>query len=152
VQSVKPHGALYGEVGRGASSCDVLLGVIFELCGPETLLVLPAGAPAVSRARGAGLNVLQEGFADRAYLSNGELVARRVPGSVFDDPTLAATQALGLAVEGTVTTTEGTTLSLAVDTLCLHGDSPHAAAMARAVRRALGDAGVAVMAPPTRQR
>jgi UPF0271 protein len=151
VQSIKPHGALYGEVGRGTSSCDALLAVALELCGPETWLVLPAGAPAVARVHAAGLNVLQEGFADRAYRRNGELVARQVAGSVYSDPSQAAIQALGLALEGEVITQGGVTLSLPVDTLCIHGDSPHAVAMAHAVLRALAEAGVAVTAPPTRR-
>jgi 5-oxoprolinase (ATP-hydrolysing) subunit A len=147
VQSVKPHGALYGEVAEGTASCDALLGVMLELCGPGTFVVLPAGAPAVARVRAAGLNVLQEGFADRAYRPDGELVARQVAGSVFSDPAQAAIQARGLAVEGTVRTDDGTILSLAVDTLCIHGDSPHAVALADAVVHALRDAGVVVRAP-----
>jgi len=150
VDSVKPHGALYGEVGRDESQCELLLGVLAELFGPEIALVLPAGAPAVSWANGADVRVLQEGFADRAYTADGELVARQVPGSVYGDPALAAAQALGLAVDGRVTTRDGVMLSLPVDTLCVHGDSPEAVAMARAVRRALVDAGVAVAAPAAR--
>jgi UPF0271 protein len=151
VDSVKPHGALYGEVGRDEATCQVLLGVLVDLLGPETTLVLPAGTPAVSWAHDAAVRVLQEGFADRAYTSNGELMGRQLPGSIYGDPALAAAQALGLVVDGTVGTPDGATLSLGVDTLCVHGDSPDAVAMARAVRRALDDAGVAIAAPPTRQ-
>jgi UPF0271 protein len=151
VRSIKPHGALYSEVARGTAACDALLAVILELCGPEVSLVLPPGAPAVVMAQDAGVHVLREGFADRAYLRNGELAARQVAGSVYSDPTQAAIQALGLAVEGEVTTQEGVTLSLEVDTLCIHGDSPHAVAMADAVLRALAEAGVAVRAPSTRR-
>jgi UPF0271 protein len=151
VQSIKPHGALYSEVSRGTAACDALLAVILELCGPEVSLVLPSGAPAVVMAQDAGVHVLREGFADRSYLRNGELVARQVAGSVYSDPTQAAIQALGLAVEGEVTTRDGVTLSLEVDTLCIHGDSPHAVAMAEAVLRALAEAGVAVRAPSTRR-
>jgi UPF0271 protein len=150
VGSVKPHGALYGEVGRDEAKCELLRRVLLELFGPEVALVLPAGARAVSWANRAGVHVLQEGFADRAYTSDGELLTRQAPGSVYDDPTLAAAQALGLAVDGRVTTHDGVTLSLPVDTLCVHGDSPEAVAMARAVRRALVDAGVVVAAPSNR--
>jgi 5-oxoprolinase (ATP-hydrolysing) subunit A len=151
VESIKPHGALYAEVGRGTWTWDTFVGVTLELCGPETWLVLPAGAPAVAMAREAGLRVLQEGFADRAYASTGDLVSRRDPGSVYSDPWQAACQARDLVVEGTVKTQDGTTLSLPVDTLCIHGDSPDAVAMARAVLGALTAAGVAVHAPPPRQ-
>jgi UPF0271 protein len=147
VQSIKAHGALYAEVGQGTWTWDTLVGVTLELCGPETWFVLPAGAPAVTRAREAGLRVLQEGFADRAYTSTGDLLSRQEPGSVYSDPWQAARQARDLAVEGTVKTREGTTLSLPVDTLCIHGDSPDAAVMALAVLGALTAAGVAVEAP-----
>ncbi|MGO8862426.1 MAG: 5-oxoprolinase subunit PxpA [Acidimicrobiales bacterium] len=149
VRSVKAHGALYGEVARGSSALAVLLGVVGELCGPDTPLVLPSGAPALALARARGVTVHQEGFADRAYTADGGLMARQLPGSVFDDPTSAAAQALGLAEHGTATAEDGTRLSLAVDTLCVHGDSPNAPALARAVRAALAAAGIAVSAPPT---
>ena len=148
VCSVKPHGALYGEVGGHAGTFDALVGVVVDLCDPGTALVLPAGAPALTWAEKAGLAVLEEGFADRAYTSDGRLLDRRQPGSVYNDPEQAAAQALGLAQWGTVRAADGTTLTLAVDTLCLHGDSPNALAMARAVRRGLSDAGIAVAAPP----
>jgi 5-oxoprolinase (ATP-hydrolysing) subunit A len=144
VQSIKPHGALYGEVARGTAAFDALLAVILELCGPAVSLVLPSGAPAVVRAKEAGVHVLREGFADRAYTSTGELASRQEPDAVYDEPSQAATQALGLVRDGAVTTREGTVLSLPVDTVCFHGDSPNALALARAVREALTSAGIAV--------
>jgi UPF0271 protein len=150
VNSVKPHGALYAEVGRDRATCEVLLSVIRRLGGSEMSVVLPAGAPAVAWAGATGQAVLQEGFADRAYAADGALMDRARPGSVYGDPASAAAQALGLVLSSTVTTSDGVTLSLAVDTLCVHGDSPDAVAMARAVRGALGDAGVAVAAAPGR--
>jgi UPF0271 protein len=149
VCSVKPHGALYGEVGGNASSFVALARVLVALCDPGTSLVLPSGAPAVAWAGRAGIAVLEEGFADRAYTADGALMARQEPGSVYSEPARAAAQALGLAERGTVAASDGTTLTLAVDTLCLHGDSPNALAMARAVRDALAAAGIAVAAPPT---
>jgi UPF0271 protein len=151
VCSVKPHGALYGEVGGNASTFDALAGVLVALCDPGTSLVLPAGAPAVAWAGRAGIVVLEEGFADRAYTVGGGLVARQEPGSVYSEPTRAVAQALGLAERGTVVAADGTMLTLAVDSLCLHGDSPNALAMARAVRDALAAAGIAVAAPPARR-
>ena len=151
VCSVKPHGALYGEVGGDAATFDALAGVLAALCEPGTALVLPSGAPAVAWANRAGIAVLEEGFADRAYTAGGGLLARQEPGSVYSEPARAAAQALGLAARGTVAAADGTMLTLAVDTLCLHGDSPNALAMARAVRAALDDAGIAVAVPPQRR-
>jgi len=147
VQSIKPHGALYNEVARGTAAYDALLAVMLELCGPEVMLVLPSGSPAVTMAKEAGVRVLREGFADRAYLSNGELASRREPGAVYNEPSQAATQALGLVRDGTVTSREGTVLVLPVDTLCIHGDSPNAPGLARAVCDVLAAAGIAALAP-----
>jgi 5-oxoprolinase (ATP-hydrolysing) subunit A len=151
VHSVKAHGALYAEVGRGTWAWDAVVRVTLALCGPATWLVLPAGSPAVTRAKEAGLRILQEGFADRAYTSTGDLLSRQEPGSVYSDPWQAARQARDLVVEGTVKTQDGTTLSLSLDTLCIHGDSPDAAVMALAVHGALIAAGVAVQAPALHQ-
>ncbi len=130
--SVKAHGALYAEVARGGPECGALLGVVRELCEPTTAIVLPPGAAALREVENAGFRVLEEGFCDRAYGPDGELVDRRLPGAVYEDPARAAEQALALAGR--------------VDTLCVHGDSPGAPAMAAAVRRALTQAGIAVAA------
>ena len=150
VRSIKPHGALYSEVARGETAYEVLLGVMAQQCGPDTALILPSGAPAVSLAEDAGLTVLREGFADRAYAADGALVSRREPGSVYGDPALARAQALALATQGTVTAFDGSSLFINVDTICVHGDSPRAPAMAQAVRDGLAAAGIAVRAPATR--
>ena len=131
--SVKAHGELYAEVARGGPECAALLDVVREICEPGTAIVLPAGAPARRDVERAGFGVLEEGFCDRAYGPDGTLVDRRDPGSVYDDPARAAEQALALADR--------------VDTLCLHGDSPGALAMAVAVRAALARHGIAVAAP-----
>jgi UPF0271 protein len=148
VRSVKPHGALYGDVARGGALCEAFLEVLLATCGPRAWLVLPAGAPAISIAEGAGLSVQEEGFADRAYRADGGLLARQIAGSVFSDHSSAAAQALGLVARGTVTAEDGTVLTLAVDTLCVHGDSPNALAIASAVRDALAVHGIAIAPPP----
>jgi UPF0271 protein len=147
VQTIKPHGALYGEVALGTAAFETLLAVSIELCGPEVSLVLPSSAAAVAMAQEAGVHVLREGFADRAYESTGELVSRWEPGSVYSEPSQAATQALGLVLNGTARSREGTILSLPVDTLCIHGDSPNAPELARAVCDVLAASGIAVVAP-----
>jgi UPF0271 protein len=148
VESVKAHGALYGEVARGGDACAALLDVVASVCDPGTTLVLPAGAPARVAAGRVGVPVLDEGFCDRAYGPDAALVGRQHDGAVYDDPALAAAQALALATEGTVVAVDGTVLPVHVDTLCLHGDSPNALAMARAVRAALTGAGITIAAPP----
>jgi UPF0271 protein len=150
VRSVKAHGALYADVALGGSEYVALAVAVAELCDPGTALVLPSGTAAAVLARDAGLPVLEEGFCDRAYGADGALVSRQVPGSVFDDPEVAAAQALGLARDGMVTAQGGEQLALHVDTLCLHGDSPNALAMARAVRAVLEQDGIEMAAAVVR--
>jgi UPF0271 protein len=148
VHSVKAHGALYGEVAAGGEGYRALVDAVKEECPPGTALVLRAGSPAVALARSAGFAVLEEGFCDRAYGPDGELVSRQVAGAVYDDPARAVHQALGLVRQGTVELADAEPLRVRVDTLCLHGDSPNAAAMAAAVRAALEADGIEVMAAP----
>jgi UPF0271 protein len=137
-------------VARGTSAYAALVGAMTDCCDPGTALVLPAGAPAVRVAWDAALVVLEEGFCDRAYAADGTLVARSEAGSVYGDPERAAAQALRLARDGVVEASDGTTLQRHIDTLCIHGDSPNAARMAAAVRRALAGAGLVVAVPPKR--
>lgn len=135
LRSVKPHGALYGEVGQAGQALEALRAAVQMSCPEDTVLVLPAGSPAVALCRQQGLPVLEEGFCDRAYYDDGTLVDRSKPNAVLRDPEQAARQAVKLVGGGTI------------DTLCVHGDSPGAVALAGAVRRALEHAGVAVRAP-----
>jgi UPF0271 protein len=132
--SVKPHGALYGEVGAGGDALSAVRRAVEASGIGDVALVLAAGAPAVALCRDNGQRVLAEGFCDRAYAADGTLVDRRVEGAVLHDPALAAAQAIRLAQGGTV------------DTLCIHGDSPGASDLARAVRHALEEAAVSVAA------
>jgi UPF0271 protein len=91
-----------------------------------------------------GMKVAREGFVDRAYEPDGTLQSRSVAGSVLTDPADAVRQALFFVKNGGVTAVDGTFLKLAVDTLCVHGDTPGAPDIARAVRDALGKAKVKV--------
>ncbi len=93
-----------------------------------------------------GVAACEEGFCDRAYRPDGGLVDRSVAGAVLGDPAEAAAQALGLA-RGAVVANDGTVLTLWVDTLCIHGDSPGAVDVAKAVRLAMAEAGIDVAAP-----
>ena len=146
LQHVKPHGALYnraaadpavaGAVARAVASADPGL----RLVGPPESALLEAGAS-------VGLACLAEGFADRAYEADGRLRSRRLPGALLDDPVRAGAQAVSIARDGRVTAVDGTVLPLAAATLCIHGDTPGAAAIAAAVRRDLAAAGITVRAP-----
>jgi UPF0271 protein len=97
-------------------------------------------------AQAEGLRFAAEAFADRVYERDGTLRSRRLRGSVITDPDKVAAQAVRIAREGVVVAGDGTEVQLQADTLCLHGDTPNAVALARAVREALEAAGVLVRA------
>jgi UPF0271 protein len=143
---VKAHGALYNQ----AATDDVLARAIARATARvDTSLVLvglASSAPMRRAAEVAGLRYAAEAFADRAYEPDGSLCSRGVAGAVITDPEAAAAQAVRIARDGTVTSASGTAVLLRADTLCLHGDNPHALAIARAVRRALDVVGIEVLA------
>jgi UPF0271 protein len=148
VASVKPHGALYNRLA-GDETCAALVARALLALDPGLRLVLPAGSPAVGAARSAGARVVPEAFCDRAYRPDGSLAARDTPGAVVSDPETAAGRAVRLALDGQVRSVDGSDLRLVPETLCVHGDTPGAFAVARAVRDALAGAGVHVAAPAT---
>jgi 5-oxoprolinase (ATP-hydrolysing) subunit A len=145
VRYVKPHGALYHAISRDRAQAEAVVQAIAEFDPSLPLLGLP-GTVAVEVARTAGLTTLVEAFADRAYASDGGLVPRESPGSVLDDPELVAARMLALVRTGRIAATDGTPVAVSADSLCVHGDSPNAVAMARAVRDALAGAGIEVVA------
>jgi UPF0271 protein len=142
VTYVKPHGALYSRMATDAATAGAVLDALAEF-GDLTLLA-PAGSPALDAAVARGVPVAGEAFADRAYGTDGALVPRAMPGAVIGDPSEAARRAVLLATEGTVPAVDGSRLSLEARSICVHGDTPGAAAVAGAVRAALEAAGVTV--------
>ncbi|RCW70203.1 LamB/YcsF family protein [Pseudorhodoferax soli] len=145
VRYVKPHGALYNTIAHDRRQAGDVIAAIRAI-DPTLVLVALAGAPLVAWAREAGLTVVAEAFADRAYTPEGTLVSRREPGSVLHDPDAVAARMLRLAQEGVVEAIDGSTVRVQADSICVHGDSPGAVAMARQVRAVLEHAGVAVQA------
>jgi UPF0271 protein len=143
---VKPHGALYNQaVGDERLAAAVARGV--ARAGRDLILVGLATSSIMRRAAEAeGLRFAAEAFADRVYERDGTLRSRGLRGAVMTDPQTVAAQAVRIAREGVVTAGDGSEVRLQADTLCLHGDTPNAVALARAVRGALEAAGVAVRA------
>jgi len=144
LEHVKAHGALYHDTSCDRTLAGVLVEAVKIVC-PEAILVCPPGSELVALARRAGLAVAAEGFADRAYLPDGRLVPRSLPGAVLGDRERVTRQAVQLACEGRVTAVDGTELELDVQTICVHGDTPGAAELARAVRQGLERSGVLVV-------
>ena len=145
VASVKAHGALYEEVAKGGAVYETFRDAVRGSVGEDVALVLPSGCRAVAMVLRDGMTAREEGFCDRAYRPDGGLVGRAEPGALLVEPSAAAAQALSLA-RGAVVARDGSVLTLWVDTLCIHGDSPGAVAIAAAVRTALADVGINVTA------
>ena len=143
VSYVKPHGALYNTIAHDArQAAAVIAGV--RAVDPSLVLMGLAGAPVLAQARAAGLAVMAEAFADRAYQPDGQLVSRRAAGAVLHDPDLVAARMLRLATEGVIEAVDGSSLRLEAGSICVHGDSPGAVAMARQIRETLVQAGVTI--------
>ena len=145
VATVKAHGALYEEVAKGGAVYETFRDAVRGSVGEDVALVLPSGCRAVAMVLRDGMTAREEGFCDRAYRPDGGLVGRAEPGALLVEPSAAAAQALSLA-RGAVVARDGSVLTLWVDTLCIHGDSPGAVAIATAVRTALADVGINVTA------
>lgn len=145
LQHMKLHGILPSML-ENDEKLAVAAGEAVRESPGELIMVTLACGKTDRLARGAGLRVASEGFADRAYDRNGHLVSRKIAGSVLTDPARAAEQAVMLATEGKVRTIDGTTIDITVDTICCHGDTPGAPAIVRSVRTALEKAGCRIEA------
>ena len=140
LQHVKPHGALYNAAARDRSLSRAIAEAVAE-ADPGLILVGPPDSELVRAGQDAGLKVAREGFGDRAYKEDGSLVSRRIPGALVTDPDAAGDQVLML-LEGKVRAVTGRMIEIAVDTICLHGDTPGVQAVAQRLRDRLAEAGV----------
>ena len=143
VRYVKPHGALYHRVVHDEAQAEAVVAGIRRAGGDLAVLGLP-GSELLRVAAAAGLPVVGEAFADRAYAPDGGLVSRSEEGAVLTDRSAVVAQAVRLATAGEVVTVGGEVLPVRARSLCLHGDTPGAAGLAVAVRDALVAGGVTV--------
>jgi UPF0271 protein len=138
---VKPHGALYNAAVHHEGQARAVVDAVRAYDSSLPVLGLP-GSSLLRRAEAAGLRPVPEGFADRGYTPEGTLVPRREPGALVTDPAAVAERAVRMAVDGVVTAVDGTAVDVAVASICVHGDTPGAVQLARAVRSALQEAGL----------
>ena len=144
LQHVKPHGAMYNMAVDGGDLAKAINEAVLEI-DPEMILIVLAGSSWAGVAREMGLRVATEAFADRALNPDGTLVSRSKPGSVIHDLDEVVERSLKMVTEGKATAINGEEVEVQADTLCLHGDTPGAVEMARAVRDGLRDAGVEIV-------
>jgi UPF0271 protein len=137
LRHVKPHGALYNQSARDRGLAEAVARAVKRF-SVELALVGLAGSRSIDAARGLGLRVMQEGFPDRGYTSEGMLMPRSQPGAILSSVEDVAVHAVSLALDGIAVGEK----KIRVDTLCLHGDNVHAVENARKVRAALLSAGI----------
>lgn len=149
VRYVKPHGALYHAVREHRGQAEAVVAAVAELSSRlgHALPILGQDGEIARAAEAVGLPFRREAFLDRGYLPDGGLVPRGAPGALLSDPVVVADRAVRLALTGAVEAVDGSHVETGAVSLCLHGDSPDAVAMARAVRAALDAAGIGVRAP-----
>lgn len=140
VAYVKPHGALGNLAADDVAVAQAIAQAVAAIGGLGMLAI--SGTALEDAARAAGLPVWSEVFADRAYLSTGRLVPRSRPDAMIHDADAAAERLLRLLETGLMPVVDGPPIRLAAQSICVHGDSPGAVAMARAVRIRLEGAGV----------
>ena len=145
LRHVKPHGALYNMAARDRRVADAIAGAVAEI-DRSLVLVGLAGSELIAAGQNAGLMTASEAFADRGYLADGSLAPRSTPDAVLTDPKMVAARAVALVRDRQVIAIDGTRVPVAVETICIHSDTPGAAMLASGVRTALQDAGVEVSA------
>jgi 5-oxoprolinase (ATP-hydrolysing) subunit A len=143
LQHVKPHGALYNMAARDATLADAVACATAAVDRSLILFGLP-GSQSIAAGRRHGLRTASEAFADRAYRPDGTLVPRSQPGAVIDHADAVVSRAVMMARDHVVVAMDGSRVPLDVETICVHGDTPGAAALAAKIRQALIAAGIDV--------
>jgi 5-oxoprolinase (ATP-hydrolysing) subunit A len=141
ITHVKTHGVLGTMTNENAELAEAIVRAILAVDRDLIYTVMPLGENERAGMR-HGLRLAREVYADRTYQENGNLTSRKLPGSVIHDPQLAAERAVRMVTDRAITTTSGARLDVAVDTICVHGDSPNAVAAARLIREGLERAGI----------
>jgi UPF0271 protein len=145
VYHLKPHGALYNMAARDAVIAQAIAAATHQF-DHACILVGLAGSELIRRGEVAGLKTASEAFADRTYQRDGSLTSRELPDALIHDPAVAAERVVRMVLQGSVTSQQGTEIPLRADTICIHGDSPGAAALAKAIRERLQREGIEIKA------
>lgn len=145
VRYVKLHGALANMAAEEPAVMALCLAAIEGLVNDMAILAIDNSAQ-VEIAEALAYRAIREAYADRAYQPDGLLVARQMPGAVLHDPAEIAERAVRLAQAGEIVAVDGSIIRTEARSLCIHGDTPDAVAIAREVRGALASAGVEIRA------
>ena len=140
---IKPHGALYNRATRDEAVADAIVRAV-RAVDSKLILFAPAASALSRAAEGDEIAVACEVFADRNYLPDGSLVPRDHPEALLHDPVVAANRVFGMLRDNKVQAIDGSEVAVEADTICVHGDTPHAVEFARELRVALHQMGVVV--------
>lgn len=140
VSYVKPHGALYNAIVSHEAQAEAVVRAVNDFCPRLPVLGLP-GSAWLRLAGDVGLLPVPEAFADRAYTAEGTLVPRTHSGAVLEHPGRIAARCVQLVTRGQVLAIDGSTVNVTARSICVHGDTPGAVAVAQTVRMALQAAG-----------
>lgn len=143
LQHVKPHGALYNMAVRDRALADAVARATASF-GNQLVLCAPPESALAEAGRAAGLRVAREGFVDRAYQRDGTLVPRHLPGAVIVSVEEVVMRAIRIVTEKSIQAADGTVIPLEVDTICVHGDTIGAGALAAWLKAGLASSGVDV--------
>jgi 5-oxoprolinase (ATP-hydrolysing) subunit A len=140
---VKIHGALSNIAAEDEAIAQAIARTI-KAVSKDLAFLVPAATKLEHAGLAQGLFIAREIFADRAYTDKGLLIDRSYPGAVLQDPEEAASRAASMVFEGAIIAASGKRLRTEIDSICVHGDTPNAVAMARAVRTKLEEAGITI--------
>ncbi len=140
---VKPHGALYNMAARDAAMARVIAQAVKDVDASLIFYGL-SGSHLISEAQALGLRTASEVFADRTYQDNGSLTPRSQANALIHDHEIALKQVLQMIQEQTVTAVSGKCISLTAETICIHGDGPHALSFAQQINSALHNASIKI--------
>jgi 5-oxoprolinase (ATP-hydrolysing) subunit A len=143
LRHVKPHGALYNMAAVSAGLAEAIAEAVYRI-DPELILVGLAGSELIRAAKKTGLRSASEVFADRTYRPDGSLTPRSDPGALITDEQQSLQQVQQMVTEGKVRSIGGEEMQITAETICLHGDSPHAVKFASSIRSLLETEGVVV--------
>lgn len=146
MQHVKAHGAIYNMAAAKPELAAAIARAVRDVDAGLLMFGLP-GSPLITEAEALGLATTSEAFADRNYMPDGSLVSRRRPDAQVHDADEAVRRAIRMVREGKVCAVDGNDIAIRADTICIHGDGPHAAEFARALREAFEADGIAIRAP-----
>ncbi|MDO4426893.1 MAG: 5-oxoprolinase subunit PxpA [Moraxella sp.] len=140
---VKPHGALYNQASTDATLALTIAQAVYEF-NPKLALMGLSGGELIRAGEAAGLRTISEVFADRRYNPDGTLVSRSLDYALITDEAQAVAQVLRMVKNKEVVAVDGSVISLAVDSICLHGDGEHALAFAKKIKEVLMENGIAI--------